>query len=224
MKLLGDTAMSIPDLITQAALHNGVDPQLALEVAQAESGLNPNAISGAGAIGVMQLEPATAAIYGADPYNTAENIDAGVSYLGDLLNQFGDAGTALAAYNWGPGAVRRAIATYGTAPVGFRGGAAPAWFAHAPSETQNYVLRILGNMAFAGLPSPPPGAGVSSPALPAVPPVLPSTAGASGGLLQTPYASLLPPVIAGPAGNGNAFPWVLVALAGGFVILLLVAN
>ena len=102
--------------IVDYAQQNNVDPALALAVAQAESGgrqydANGNLLtSSAGAVGVMQLEPGTAAAYGSDPSNPTENIDAGTAYLGDLINQYGDEGTALAAYNWGPGNLNKAIA------------------------------------------------------------------------------------------------------------------
>jgi hypothetical protein len=150
-RTLGDVAAAaaIPAMVQQAAMRYGVDPALALAVARRESGLNQSAVSAAGAIGVMQLLPATAAQYGADPYNTAENIDAGVRYLRDLLNQYGDTAKALAAYNWGPGNLNRAIATYGD-----------AWLNHAPAETQAYVAAIAGVQPSAG-----PAAPTSVPAL-----------------------------------------------------------
>jgi soluble lytic murein transglycosylase-like protein len=89
-------------LITQTAYRYGVDPALALALARRESALNPGAVSAAGAIGVMQLMPATARGLGVDPYNLEENIDGGIRYLKSLLDRFGDAGQALAAYNAGP--------------------------------------------------------------------------------------------------------------------------
>lgn len=127
--------MDYTQAITQAATQNGIDPNLALEVAIAESNLNPNAVSSAGAIGIMQLMPATAAQYGANPYDPLQNIDAGTSYLGDLLDRFGgNQVAALAAYDWGPGNVQNAMAKYGA-----------DWLSHAPTETKNYVAKILGN-------------------------------------------------------------------------------
>lgn len=120
--------------IVAAASQYGVDPSLALGVAQAESNFNPSAISSAGAIGVMQLEPATAAMLGVDPTDPQQNIQGGVRYLSMLLSEFGgDEVAALAAYNWGPTAVANALDQYG-----------PTWLAMAPAETQNYVQRILG--------------------------------------------------------------------------------
>jgi transglycosylase-like protein with SLT domain len=134
----------IAGLVQQAAARYGVDPALALAVAQRESGLNPNAQSAAGAQGVMQLEPPTAAQYGVtNPFDPAQNIDGGVHYLSDLLRQYGDVAKALAAYNWGPGNLNAAIARYGA-----------NWLSAVPSETQNYVAAISGVTAESNAPAP----------------------------------------------------------------------
>ena len=93
---------SIASLITNAALANGIDPNWALAVAQTESGLNPDAASPAGAIGVMQLMPQTAQALGVDPKNIQQNIEGGVKYLAQNLKQFGNPVAATAAYNAGP--------------------------------------------------------------------------------------------------------------------------
>ena len=139
------TQVSIQLLVQQTAQRYGVDPNLALAVARRESGFNPKAVSPAGAIGVMQLMPGTAAQYGADPSDPAQNIDAGVRYLRDLLNRYGDVAQALAAYNWGPGNVDKAIARYGN-----------AWLNAAPPETQAYVAAIAGVQPASGPPAPIP--------------------------------------------------------------------
>lgn len=186
--------------IADAAAQNGVDPNLAIAVANQESGQNENAVSSAGAIGVMQLMPGTAAMYGADPYDAADNIQAGTSYLGDLLNQFGgDQAAALAAYNWGPGNVQKAQALYGA-----------NWLQHAPAETQNYVAKILGGTVTqyaAATPAlaPAPAAGSI------VPP--------SG------TATLFPSLPAAlPAANPQLAAddwWIPVAIVGGLMVLVL---
>lgn len=124
----------VSQLISSAAQQYGVPLQLALQVATQESGLNQTAISPAGAIGVMQLEPGTAGDLGVNPYDTSENIDGGVHYLSQLLTRYGgDQAQALAAYNAGPGRVDNAISSSG-------GG---DWLANLPTETQNYVSSIL---------------------------------------------------------------------------------
>jgi soluble lytic murein transglycosylase-like protein len=150
----------IVQLIADTATRYGVAPELAIEVATAESGLNPNTPdSSAGAIGIFQLEPATAASLGVDPRDPVQNIDGGVRYLRQLLNQFSELAAAVGAYDWGPGRVSSAIAKYGA-----------NWLAHAPSETQNYVSKILSNLGTQYTVSVDPAAVPSS-----VSPVPPST-------------------------------------------------
>lgn len=124
----------IIDLLTASANQYGVDPNLAIAVAQQESGGDPNAVSPAGAQGVMQLMPATAVSLGvSDPFDAEQNIDGGVRYLSQLLSQFGgNQQLALAAYNWGPGNVSK---------NGFNN-----W----PAETVNYVSSILSAIGIDG--------------------------------------------------------------------------
>jgi soluble lytic murein transglycosylase-like protein len=101
-------AKSIAQLIDEAAGRNGLPAAFVRSVAKAESGMNAGAVSPAGAIGVMQLMPATATSLHADPTNPEQNIEAGARYLRDLLIKYdGDAVKALAAYNAGPAAVDR---------------------------------------------------------------------------------------------------------------------
>lgn len=116
------------DLIHETAARYGVDPDLVEAVVQVESGYNPDAVSSAGAMGMMQLMPATARALGVqDPFDPVQNIDGGVRYLKALLDRYGgDLVKALAAYNAGSGAVDH----YGGVPP----------FA----ETQLYVQSVLG--------------------------------------------------------------------------------
>ena len=114
-------------LINEAAERYGLPPALLHSVARTESDYSPGAVSHKGAIGVMQLMPATAAQLNADPRDPAQNIDAGARHLRDLLLQYnGSTFKALAAYNAGQGAVQR----YGGIPP--------------YSETRNYVERVVG--------------------------------------------------------------------------------
>ena len=151
-------AQTIQQLIARAAQQAGVPASLALAQAQAESSLNPNAYNPkSGATGLFQLEPSTAAQLGVtDPLDPAQSAAGGTTYLAQLYNQFGSWDLALAAYDWGPGNLSKAIATYGS-----------SWIAHAPEETQNYVATILGN---AGLPAGAPAMSVTAPGTTAPPP------------------------------------------------------
>lgn len=101
--------------IRDAAARQGLDPDLFDALVEAESAYDPNARSRAGALGLTQLMPGTAASLGVDPLDPDQNLDGGARYLAQLLRRFGDAKTALAAYNAGPGAVDRAggIPPYG---------------------------------------------------------------------------------------------------------------
>ena len=115
-------------LVTAAARKTAVPEGLLQSVVKAESGFRADAVSPKGAIGLMQLMPATASQYGADPKDPAQNVEAGTAYLRDLLLKYnGDVNAALAAYNAGPGAVDK---YHGVPPY---------------AETQSYVGRVIRN-------------------------------------------------------------------------------
>jgi soluble lytic murein transglycosylase-like protein len=99
-------APSPTQLADAAADKYGLPRRLVRSVISTESDFQPQAVSPKGAIGLMQLTPATAEALGADPRDPAQNVDAGTRYLRDLLEKYdGGLWHALAAYNAGPGAV-----------------------------------------------------------------------------------------------------------------------
>lgn len=134
MKGSVESVSAYDGMIDSAARKYGIDGSLLRAVIQTESGFNPNAVSPAGARGLMQLTPSTAAALGvSDPFDPEQSIDGGARYLKQQIDRFGDVSLALAAYNAGPGAVMK----YGGVPP-FR-------------ETQSYVDRVLsGTRQFGG--------------------------------------------------------------------------
>ena len=132
-------AAEIDRYINEAAARHHVDPNLVRALIKVESNFNPRAVSNKGAMGLMQLMPATARQYDvSNPLDPAQNVDAGVRHLKGLLDNFrGDVSLTLAAYNAGQGAVQR------------NGGIPPY------TETRNYVRRITGLLAGGAVPGIP---------------------------------------------------------------------
>lgn len=122
------TSVPYASLFNAAGARQGIDPRLLAAVAQVESGFNPQAVSPAGARGLMQFMPATAAGMGIDPMDPAQAVDGAARYLKTQMETFGSVELALAAYNAGPGAVSR------------HGGIPPF------AETQAYVPKVLAAM------------------------------------------------------------------------------
>src|SRR5271169_981485 len=126
--------------IVMAAARHNVDPNLVRAVVKVESNFNSNAVSRKGAMGLMQLMPATARQLNVrNPFDPEQNVDAGVRHLKQLLENYGgDVNLTLAAYNAGSGAVARSAGV-------------PRF-----AETQNYVRRIT-NLYYGGFDLSPSG-------------------------------------------------------------------
>lgn len=98
---------NVKESIVKHSIELGIDPALALSIAKSESGFRHEARSAHGAVGVFQLMPSTARKLGVNPYYLSDNIKGGLIYYKRLYNMFGSTELALAAYNAGPGAVKR---------------------------------------------------------------------------------------------------------------------
>ncbi|MFA6458467.1 MAG: lytic transglycosylase domain-containing protein [Patescibacteria group bacterium] len=103
---------AIIKMIFKASKKEDINPCLALTVAKIESGFDPNAKSGKGAIGVMQLMPDKAEELGVEnPRDAKQNIEGGVQHLADLVEKYGSRKNALIAYNCGEGALQKYLRT-----------------------------------------------------------------------------------------------------------------
>ncbi len=128
-KKTNDPISKFDNQIDRAAKKYRLSPELIKSVIKAESNGDPNAVSSAGAKGLMQLADTTASDMGVtDVFDTTQNIDGGSKYLRKMIDRFGDLKTALAAYNAGPATVDK----YGGIPP-YR-------------ETQNYIRSILKDL------------------------------------------------------------------------------
>lgn len=117
----------VKDYIVKCAVEMGVEPEIVLAIAKRESGFNQNKRSPMGAIGVFQLMPGTARKLGYNPYNYRDNIKGGIAYYKAMKKMFKSDALALAAYNAGPGNVKK----YGGVPPF--------------EETKKFVATCMGN-------------------------------------------------------------------------------
>ncbi len=119
------TVEEVKATIVNQAIELGIDPALALSIAKVESNFRMEARSACGAVGIFQLMPTTARKIGINPYSMAENIKGGLKYYLMMYRMFGSVELALAAYNAGPGNVKKYNAV---PPFG---------------ETQRFVQKIM---------------------------------------------------------------------------------
>ncbi len=171
--------------IAEAARRHGLDPRLLAALVWVESSFRPDAVSPAGAVGLTQLMPATAAGLGVDPHDPLENLEGGARYLAAQIRRFGSVELGLAVYQAGPAAVAAA----GGIPSG---------------STRAYVGRVLDRLEVLG------GGVASAPAVAARPALERPVASPRRELVAPPGA---PVRVAGAAGEPRAE--VLAEAAGG---------
>ena len=129
------TGSEIDAAIEKAARATGLDPALIRAVIRVESSFDSNAVSGAGAQGLMQLMPGTARELGVtDPFDAEQNVMGGATYLAKQLKRFGDVRLALAAYNTGPGRVNSYHITDANNPSEYE---------KLPRGVRGYVAKVL---------------------------------------------------------------------------------
>lgn len=123
----------IEDAVKKASQKYGVDTNLIKSVMKTESNFNPNAVSGAGAKGLMQIMPANFKSLGiSDPFNIYQNVDGGTKLLKEYLDKYnGNVEMALMAYNGGPTRMKN------------RGVTSVEHIYKMPKETQNYVKKVM---------------------------------------------------------------------------------
>ena len=126
-KVKAESVVTVKQAIIKHSIELGIDPALGLSIARQESGFCHDKRSSYGAVGVFQLMPQTARRLGYNPYSLNENIRGGLMYYKMMYKMFGSVELALAAYNAGPGNVKK----YGGIPP--------------YSETRRFVSSIMGN-------------------------------------------------------------------------------
>jgi len=132
---VGKLPDDVQDIAHKEAARQGIDPALVMAVIAQESAGRKDARSKAGALGLMQLMPATAKDLRVDPKCPQQNVRGGVSYLKRLIAKYGDISHALMAYNWGPANLDAYLST----GKGKRG-------QEMPEETRRYVDGVLNRI------------------------------------------------------------------------------
>lgn len=131
---MNPTRAQVEDFIRQVAPGYSLDPEIIIRQCEAESGFDQSARSKCGAIGLMQLMPATAAGMKVDPHDWRANVIGGMKFMRQMMMCFErDPAKALAAYNCGPGRLAATIGQHGE-----------EWRENLPLETKGYLRKILG--------------------------------------------------------------------------------
>jgi hypothetical protein len=133
VRVYSQTAQYYIALARQDAAEAGISPDLFVRQINEESGFNPNEVSPAGAIGIAQFMPATAASLGINPRDPIQSLRGAALLMAQYVHTFGSYSKALAAYNAGSTRLRGALAACGL-----------HWLTCLPAETQTYIHRILG--------------------------------------------------------------------------------
>jgi soluble lytic murein transglycosylase-like protein len=134
---LNPTKEQVIEFIRTAAPEYHLDPEMIIRQCEAESAFDQSAVSKAGAIGLLQLMPATAAGLKVDPREWRANLSGGLHYLAQMRTRFGgDISKALAAYNCGPGRLAGILSMHEEEW-------GDDWRTHLPTETKNYLKKIL---------------------------------------------------------------------------------
>lgn len=129
----GKTQLDYHQLARQDATNAGISADLFEKQINQESGFNPNAVSPAGAVGIAQIMPSTAAGWNVDPHDPVASLSAAASAMARYYTTYQRYDKALAAYNCGTDCVNTAMARYGV-----------NWRAGVPAETDRYIRAIMG--------------------------------------------------------------------------------
>ncbi|MEN6535585.1 MAG: transglycosylase SLT domain-containing protein, partial [Bryobacteraceae bacterium] len=126
------TKAQVIDFLQDVAPEYGLDPAMVIRQCQTESNFDQSAVSRCGAIGLLQLMPATADELKVNPRDWHANLCGGMKYLARMTAMFGDPAKGLAAYNCGPGRLSTILREHGD-----------DWREHLPAETKGYLEKIL---------------------------------------------------------------------------------